>query len=52
VPDRWHAVRWRMRRTGGGSPLRFLIGPVLEAAWRLIPLRWQYQFVFVLGRAR
>jgi SAM-dependent methyltransferase len=50
VPDRWHAARWRMRR--GGSPLRFVIGPVLEAAWRLIPLRWQYQFVFVLGLAR
>jgi SAM-dependent methyltransferase len=50
VPDRWHAVRWRMRRTG--SPLRYLIGPALELAWRLIPLRWQYQFVFVLGRAR
>ena len=50
VPDRWHAVRWRMRR--GGSPLRFITGPVLEAAWRLIPLRWQYQFVFVLGLAR
>ena len=50
VPDRWHAVRWRMRR--GGSPLRFVIGPVLEAVWRLIPLRWQYQFVFVLARAR
>lgn len=50
VPDRWHAVRWRRRR--GGSPLGFVIGPVLEAAWRLIPLRWQYQFVFVLGFAR
>lgn len=50
VPDRWHAVRWRMRRDG--SALRFVIGPVLEAAWRLIPLRWQYQFVFVLGFAR
>jgi len=50
VPDRWHAVRWRMRR--GGSPLRFVLGPLLEAAWRLIPLRWQYQFVFVLGFAR
>jgi len=50
VPDRWHAVRWRMRR--GGSALRFVVGPVLEAAWRLIPLRWQYQFVFVLGVAR
>lgn len=50
VPDRWHAVRWRATRAG--RPLRFLTGPVLEAAWRLIPLRWQYQFVFVLGLAR
>ena len=50
VPDRWHAVRWRMVRTGG--PLRFVKGPILEAAWRAIPLRWQYQFVFVLGFAR
>ena len=47
VPDRWHAVRWRANQ--GGSPLRFLTGPVLEVAWRAIPLRWQYQFVFVLG---
>lgn len=50
VADRWHAVRWRATRAGG--PLRFLTGPVLETAWRLIPLRWQYQFVFVLGLAR
>ena len=50
VPDRWHAVRWRATRAG--TPLRFVTGPVLEAAWRLIPLRWQYQFVFVLSLAR
>jgi len=50
VPDRWHAVRWRATR--GGSAMRFVTGPVLEAAWRLIPLRWQYQFVFVLGLDR
>ncbi len=49
VPDRWHAVRWRATHTG--SALRFVTGPVLEAAWRLIPLQWQYQFVFVLGLA-
>jgi len=48
VPDRWHAVRWRAG--GDGSAARFLTGPVLEAAWRLIPLAWQYQFVFVLDR--
>jgi SAM-dependent methyltransferase len=48
TPDRWHAVRWR---TGDQTAAaRFVIGPVLEIAWRLIPLRWQYQFVFVLER--
>jgi SAM-dependent methyltransferase len=49
VPDRWHAVRWR---ADGGSAARFVTGPVLEMAWRLVPLRWQYQFVFVLERRR
>ena len=51
VPDRWHAVRWRSRNVGGGKrgPARFVIGPALEVAWRLVPLRWQYQFVFVLA---
>ena len=49
VPDRWHAVRWR---SPGAGAKRLLTGPVLEAAWRLIPLRWQYQFVFVLERSR
>ncbi len=48
VPDRWHAVRWRSG--DGGGPARFVTGPVLEAVWRLVPLRWQYQFVFVLER--
>jgi SAM-dependent methyltransferase len=46
APDRWHAVRWRAPGTRGLT--RLLIGPLLELAWRLIPLRWQYQFVFVL----
>jgi SAM-dependent methyltransferase len=50
VPDRWHAVRWRSGN--GGSAARFVTGPVLEVAWRLVPLRWQYQFVFVLDRRR
>ena len=50
VPDRWHATRWRATRAG--NPLRFVTGPLLEAAWRVIPLRWQYQFVFILGLAR
>ena len=48
TPDRWHAVRWR-KATGGGAT-RFVSGPLLEAAWRLIPLAWQYQFVFLLRR--
>lgn len=49
VPDRWHAIRWRAFDGGKRGPARFVIGPVLEAAWRLVPLRWQYQFVFVLA---
>jgi len=50
TPDRWHAVRWRAPGARGGVVKRFLLGPILELAWRLIPLRWQYQFVFVLER--
>src|SRR5580765_2679424 len=50
TPDRWHAMRWRAPGARGGVVKRFLLGPVLEVAWRLIPLRWQYQFVFVLER--
>jgi SAM-dependent methyltransferase len=49
VPDRWHAVRWRAPGATGVG--RLVTGPVFEAAWRLIPLRWQYQFVFVLERS-
>ena len=51
VPDRWHAIRWRSPPPNGGrhGAARFVIGPVLEAGWRLVPLRWQYQFVFVLA---
>jgi SAM-dependent methyltransferase len=48
TPDRWHAVRWRS--AGARGLKRFLVGPLLELAWRLIPLRWQYQFMFVLER--
>ena len=50
VADRWHAVRWRKMRGGGAS--RLISGPLLEAAWRLVPLAWQYQFVFLLRRRR
>lgn len=49
VPDRWHAIRWRSPNGGKHGAARFVIGPVLEAGWRLVPLRWQYQFVFVLA---
>ena len=48
TPDRWHAMRWRM--TSGGGAARMISGPLLEAAWRLVPLAWQYQFVFLLRR--
>jgi len=50
IPDRWHSIRWR--KASGGSPVRFLSGPLLEVAWRLVPLAWQYQFVFLLRRSR
>jgi SAM-dependent methyltransferase len=46
VPDRWHARRWRA--PGASGVTRLLSGPALEAAWRLVPLHWQYQFVFLL----
>jgi SAM-dependent methyltransferase len=46
IPDRWHAVKWRSTPPKGR---RLLTGPLLEAAWRLLPLRWQYQFVFLLA---
>ena len=46
VPDRWHAVRWRAAPSPGLR--RLILGPVLEAAWRLVPLRWQYQAIFLL----
>ena len=49
TPDRWHAVRWR-KTPGGGGAARLISGPLLEAAWRLVPLAWQYQFVFLLRR--
>lgn len=45
VADRWHAVRWRHGAVGKGG---VLFEAPAEIAWRLIPLRWQYQFVFLL----
>ena len=49
VPDRWHAMRWRTPNGEKRGAARLVIGPALEVAWRLVPLRWQYQFVFVLA---
>ncbi|MGH7605874.1 MAG: methyltransferase domain-containing protein [Gemmatimonadales bacterium] len=50
LPDRWHARRWRLeqgRRSGWG---RRALGLLLELGWSGVPLRWQYQFIFVLRR--
>jgi len=53
VPDRWHAVRWRSVPGGGAKGVaRYVTGPLFEAAWRLVPLAWQYQFVFLLRQSR
>lgn len=49
VPDLWHAVKWRR---GPGSGLGRWLGPLLELAWRLLPLGRQYQFVFLLRQGR
>lgn len=47
-PDLWHAAKWRFK------PLPWVVTRVLPVllgiAWRLIPLRFQYQFIFVLRR--
>jgi SAM-dependent methyltransferase len=49
VPDRWHAMKWRVnpRRR---SPWHAAKGLLLEVAWRLLPLSWEYQFIFLLER--
>ena len=52
APDRWHARRWRSAPEGRGGAARLVAGPVLELAWHLVPLVWQYQFVFLLRQAR
>ena len=49
IPDRWHAVKWRYGSPRGAWSL--LKGLALEAAWRLLPLVWEYQFIFLLERA-
>ena len=48
VPDRWHAVKWRSDH----PPARWHAakGFLLEVAWKLLPLAWQYQFIFLLER--
>jgi len=50
VSDRWHAVKWRSnpRRR---SPWYAAKGLLLEAAWSLLPLSWEYQFIFLLTAA-
>jgi hypothetical protein len=50
APDRWHARRWRS--VPGGGVTRLVTGPLLETAWHLVPLVWQYQFVFLLRQSR
>jgi SAM-dependent methyltransferase len=49
VPDRWHAVKWRSdpRRR---APWHAAKGFLLEVAWNLLPLAWEYQFIFLLER--
>lgn len=49
APDRWHAVKWRSdaRRR---SPAYAAKGLLLEVAWSLLPLSWEYQFIFLLER--
>jgi SAM-dependent methyltransferase len=51
VPDRWHAVKWRCHRPPGRrTPWHAAQGLLLEVAWTLLPLAWEYQFIFVLER--
>ena len=45
-PDLWHAVKWRYRP--GRPALARMVHGLLGVVWRLIPLRLQYQFVFLL----
>jgi ubiquinone/menaquinone biosynthesis C-methylase UbiE len=49
VPDRWHAAKWRTdpRRR---SPAYAAKGLLLEMAWSILPLSWEYQFIFLLER--
>jgi SAM-dependent methyltransferase len=47
--DRWHAEKWRHGGSRQGA-LGRMKGMLLEAAWRAIPLRYEYQFIFLLRR--
>ena len=49
LPDRWHAEKWRRGHARRGA-LGKVKGMLLEAAWRTIPLRYEYQFIFLLRR--
>lgn len=49
VPDRWHAVKWRSDRRRR-RPWHAAKGFLLELAWGLLPLSWEYQFIFLLER--
>jgi SAM-dependent methyltransferase len=42
------ADRWQPVRLGMGKGLRGLVGRVIGALWALIPLRYEYQFIFLL----
>ncbi len=47
-PDLWHAEKWKLKRL---TPvLAQVLPPLLGIVWRLIPLQFQYQFVFLLRR--
>jgi ubiquinone/menaquinone biosynthesis C-methylase UbiE len=51
LPDRWHAVKWRSDpHRGRRAPWHVAKAFLLEAAWRLLPLSWEYQFIFLLDR--
>lgn len=46
MPDRWHAEKWRYGHARGA--LKRVKGLLLETVWRAIPLRYEYQFIFLL----
>jgi SAM-dependent methyltransferase len=48
LPDLWHADKWKLKRLP--PVLAQLLPPLVLMVWRLIPLRFQYQFLFLLRR--